>query len=207
MVTYGGEQSLDRYLALSARGVPFNVAHAVGNFAIAFAAGPALVRMISRYRDPARVQLAIPAEALPRRRGGARDRRGAGRGARAATEAGPPAPAADARPRWLAGTQNADGGFAADPGEPSSPAMTGWVMLGLEAAGRNPLDVRRGGETPIAYLRVAGRAPQVAGDLERTILGARGRRARSAQPSRAATWSPRCAASAAATARSTARST
>ena len=32
MVSYGGEQSLDRYLALSARGIPFNVAHAVGNF-------------------------------------------------------------------------------------------------------------------------------------------------------------------------------
>ncbi len=40
MVTYGGEQSLDRYLALSARGIPFNVAHAAGNFAIALAAGP-----------------------------------------------------------------------------------------------------------------------------------------------------------------------
>ena len=51
MVTYGGEQSLDRYLALSARGIPFNVAHAVGNFAIALAAGPALVRMISRFRE------------------------------------------------------------------------------------------------------------------------------------------------------------
>ena len=50
MVAYGGEQSLDRYLALSARGIPFNLAHAAGNFAIAFAAGPALVRMISRYR-------------------------------------------------------------------------------------------------------------------------------------------------------------
>ena len=51
MVTYGGEQSLDRYLALSARGVPFNVAHALGNFAIAFVAGPALVAMIERYRS------------------------------------------------------------------------------------------------------------------------------------------------------------
>ena len=50
MVTYGGEQSLDRYLALSARGIPFNVAHAAGNVAFALAAGPALVRMISRYR-------------------------------------------------------------------------------------------------------------------------------------------------------------
>ena len=40
MVTYGGEQSLERYLALSARGIPFNVAHALGNFAFALAAGP-----------------------------------------------------------------------------------------------------------------------------------------------------------------------
>ena len=45
MVTYGGEQSLERYLALSARGVPFNIAHAVGNSAFALAAGPAFVRM------------------------------------------------------------------------------------------------------------------------------------------------------------------
>src|SRR5919108_5795606 len=51
MVTYGGEQSLDRYLAVSSRGIPFNVAHAVGNVALALAAGPALVRMISRYRS------------------------------------------------------------------------------------------------------------------------------------------------------------
>ena len=64
MVTYGGEQSLDRYLALSARGLPFNVAHAAGNFAIALAAGPALVRMISRFRT--RLEFTWrPAGALP----------------------------------------------------------------------------------------------------------------------------------------------
>src|SRR4051812_42033570 len=51
MVSYGGEQSLDRYLAISARGVPFNVAHATGNFVFALAGGPALVRMIARYRE------------------------------------------------------------------------------------------------------------------------------------------------------------
>src|SRR3954451_16071292 len=34
MVTYGGEQSLDRFLAISARGVPFNIAHAAGNAAL-----------------------------------------------------------------------------------------------------------------------------------------------------------------------------
>ena len=48
--------------------------------------------------------------------------------------------------------------------------MTGWAMLGLEAAGTNPLDLRRGGETPVSYLRAeAGRLRSV-GDLERTIL-------------------------------------
>ena len=41
MVSYGGEQSLDRYLALSARGIPFNAAHAAGNFVLMLAAGPA----------------------------------------------------------------------------------------------------------------------------------------------------------------------
>ena len=50
MVTYGGEQSLDRFLALSARGIPFNIAHAAGNVALALVAGPAIVRMLIRYR-------------------------------------------------------------------------------------------------------------------------------------------------------------
>jgi energy-coupling factor transport system substrate-specific component len=50
MVTYGGEQSLDRFLALSARGIPFNIAHAAGNAALALVAGPAIVRMLIRYR-------------------------------------------------------------------------------------------------------------------------------------------------------------
>ena len=51
MATYGGEQSLDRYLALSARGIPFNITHAVGNVTLALIAGPALVRMLTRFRS------------------------------------------------------------------------------------------------------------------------------------------------------------
>ena len=88
MVSYGGEQSLDRYLAISARGMPFNVAHAAGNFVLALAAGPALVRMIARYRErfefrwrPGRgdlaplVALLAAALAVARRRLGGRRRR------------------------------------------------------------------------------------------------------------------------------------
>ena len=64
MVTYGGEQSLDRFLALSARGLPFNIAHAAGNVALALAAGPAIARMLSRYPRALRVRVA---EAPPSR--------------------------------------------------------------------------------------------------------------------------------------------
>ena len=161
MVTYGGEQSLDRYLALSARGLPFNVAHAAGNFVIALAAGPALVRMISRFRT--RLEFTWrPAGALPLVLVALVAVGVAGRPA--ATDA------AKSSAAWLVETQNDDGGFSATPGQPSSPAMTGWAMLGLEAAGTNPLDLRRGGETPVSYLRAEARRLRSAGDLERTIL-------------------------------------
>jgi energy-coupling factor transport system substrate-specific component len=169
MVTYGGEQSLDRYLALSARGIPFNVAHAVGNFAIAFVAGPALVRMIGRYRTRLEFRWR-PVGALP-------TALVAVAAAAALAAAAPPrAQAADAGDagRWLVATQNADGGFAATPGDPSSPAMTGWAMLGLEAVGINPLDVRERGRTPVSYLRSQIDRLRTPGDLERTVLALSG---------------------------------
>ena len=69
MVTYGGEQSLDRFLALSARGIPFNVAHAAGNAALALVAGPAMVRMLIRYRRRFEFAWKPAAMATPRARG------------------------------------------------------------------------------------------------------------------------------------------
>ena len=160
MVTYGGEQSLDRYLALAARGIPFNAAHAVGNFAIAYAAGPALVRMIGRFRE--RLEFSWhPAGALPLLL--------VALIVSAGLAASPPAraDAGDGR-AWLVGAQNADGGFPATPGQPSSAAMTTWAALGLEAAGINPLDVERSGNSPIDFLRDTRITS--ATDLERTIL-------------------------------------
>jgi energy-coupling factor transport system substrate-specific component len=166
MVGYGGEQSLDRYLALSARGVPFNVAHALGNFALAMAAGPALVRMISRYRTrleftwrPAGVAAVVAAMALA-----------------GATSPAPRAAASGADARaWLERAQRSDGGYAASADIRSSPQMTGWAMLGLEAAGRNPLDVSAGGRSPVDYLRErVDRLGRGLGDLELAILGLEG---------------------------------
>ena len=174
MVTYGGEQSLDRYLTLSARGIPFNVAHAAGNFAIALVAGPALVRMISRYRT--RLEFSwrpAPAQAVSLFAIAVVSATALSVGSPAPTSAAAATPhrAAGSEARgWLIDQQNSDGGFGASLGYPSGPAMTGWVMLGLEAAGVNPLDVAAGSKTPVDYLRSqVGRLRSV-GDLERTIL-------------------------------------
>ena len=169
MVSYGGEQSFDRYLALSARGIPFNVAHAAGNFAIAFAAGPALVRIISRYRE--RLQFRWhPAGALPALllalviptllvSGGGEAKAAAGAGGAA---------------HWLERSQGSDGGYAPGPGLPSSTTMTGWSMLGLEAAGVNPSDVSKGGVSATEYLRDHSSGVKSVGDIERTVLALAG---------------------------------
>jgi energy-coupling factor transport system substrate-specific component len=168
MVGYGGEQSLDRYLAISARGVPFNVAHAAGNFVLAMAAGPAMVRMLTRYRrrfefawNPALAGLlAALLIAAPALLPGS-SARAAGGGVGAASA-------------WLRGAQNGDGGFGFGEGEQSSPVMTGWAALGLEAAGVNPLDLDHGDATPISYLAGTIGQVQTTGDLERTILALHG---------------------------------
>ncbi len=164
MATSGGELSLERFLTLEARAVPFEIAHVGGNIAFALIAGPAMVRMLIRFRrrfqwrTPAiatgvLVALLLPA-LLPSP-------------ARAAT-------GLDGGAAWLASAQDSDGGFGASPGSDSSAALTGWAMLGLEAAGRNPLDVTSGGASPVDFLR--GHLDEVssAGDIARTIVALEG---------------------------------
>ena len=183
MLSFGGEQSLDRYLALSARGVPFNIAHAAGNAALALVAGPALVRMLLRYRS--RFEFAWKRSGTAPAAAGRPSRAAAGAAcllaaliAVSALLPGGRAEGADrgagAGAAWLRGAQNDDGGFGFAPGEESSPAMTGWAVLGLEAAGINPLDLDHGDATPISYL--AGNVGEITttGDIERTILVLRG---------------------------------
>lgn len=172
MVTYGGEQSIERYLALSARGLPFNIAHAAGNFALALVAGPAMVRMLRRYRR--RFEFAW---GRPKAQQGAA---ATGVAVLIACAAIVPAAIKDAPAQaaggradavsWLRAAQNPDGGFGFADGVASSPVMTGWATLGLEAAGVNPFDVAKRGRTPISYLRSRVADITTTGDLERTIL-------------------------------------
>ena len=104
MATYGGDLSLERFLALEARAIPFDAAHAIGNVAFALLAGPAMVRMLVRFRE--RFEWRTPAVATA-----VLDRAAAAAGARAQSRAS----AADAgsAASWLESAQNADGGFGA----------------------------------------------------------------------------------------------
>ena len=51
MATYGGELSWERYWLLIGRAIPFDFAHAIGNVVLALVAGPAMVRMLVRFRQ------------------------------------------------------------------------------------------------------------------------------------------------------------
>jgi Prenyltransferase and squalene oxidase repeat len=165
MATYGGDLSLQRFGVLESRAVPFDAAHAIGNATLAFVAGPAMVRMLARFRgrfewrSPAIVSVLLLVLALlsvlPARAG--------------AAELGPTRAAV-----WLAGQQNADGGWGPSPGDGSSLEVTAWAMLGLEAVGRNPLEVTRGGRSPVDYLRGHVSELQSPGALARTILALEG---------------------------------
>ncbi len=165
MATYGGDLSMQRFLVLEARAIPFDAAHAIGNVAFALLAGPAMVRMLVRFRE--RFEWRTPAVAT------------AVLVALLVLPALVPSPAraaagADRAASWLESVQNSDGGFGASRGDPSGAAVTGWVMLGLEAAGRNPLDVARAGVTPVDFLRSSIAELGTSGDLARTIVALQG---------------------------------
>jgi energy-coupling factor transport system substrate-specific component len=180
MATYGGDLSLERFGVLAARAVPFDAAHAIGNVVFALLAGPAMVRMLSRFRERfewERGERERPTPAPPRA-GLTRGLRGGGLAVLllalllAAALAPPRAEATEVSraTAWLVSAQNADGGFGASQGDKSGAEMTAWAMLGLAAADRNPLDVSRGAQTPVDFLRASLDELRSAGDLARTIL-------------------------------------
>ncbi|HEX3361122.1 MAG TPA: prenyltransferase/squalene oxidase repeat-containing protein [Solirubrobacterales bacterium] len=197
MATYGGDLTWERFWILEGRAVPFEVAHATGNVVLALVAGPAMIRMLIRFRERFEWSRSEGASVHPRASGGA----DAGLGARpsrraslptggvaalllavlllgafasaraeAATASGPEAAVA-----WLRSAQNGDGGFGEAPGAESGQSMTGWAMLGFEAAGVNPQDVTSGkGASPVEYLEEEISTVQSPGDLARTILALEG---------------------------------
>jgi energy-coupling factor transport system substrate-specific component len=163
MATYGGDLSLQRFLALESRAIPFDAAHAIGNATLAFIAGPAMVRMLTRFRQrfewrtPALASALLIALALA-----------------SVLPANAQASEASRAANWLVAAQNSDGGWGSSPEDESAPDMTAWSMLGLEAADRNPLDISSGGRNPVGYLRAQVDELSSPGDLARTILALHG---------------------------------
>ena len=155
-VTFTGSHTLGEFLALSGAAVPFDLAHAFGNVVFALAFGPALLRALLRFRARFEVRW-VSAPGAPPSAGP--EPSVAPSPARAATGAG-----------YLERAQNPDGGFGGAPGQSSTALHTGWATLGLAAAGRNPLDVRRAGRTPLDAMRRGVATLADAGELERTIL-------------------------------------
>jgi energy-coupling factor transport system substrate-specific component len=198
MATYGGDLTWERFWILEGRAVPFEVAHATGNVVLALVAGPAMIRMLIRFRERFEWSRSEGrTEVDPRPSDGAEaglsarpSRRAslptggvaalllavlllgafASARAEAATGGGP-----EAAVTWLRSAQNEDGGYGEKPGAESGQSMTGWAMLGLEAAGINPQDVISSkGASPVEYLQKEISTVQSPGDLARTILALEG---------------------------------
>jgi energy-coupling factor transport system substrate-specific component len=168
--TYAAERTLDAYLAIAATSLPYTLAHAVGNVVFCLLVGPAFVRAVARYRRrfavrwrPAPAAAACAAVALAVA--------GTGVAALSAPARAEAATAASrAALRYLDRAQNPDGGFGGAPRQSSTQLHTGWVALGLAAAGRNPQDVSRRGRSVIDYVKRNARSLDDTGELERTIL-------------------------------------
>jgi energy-coupling factor transport system substrate-specific component len=188
MATYGGELSLERFGVLSARAIPFDAAHVIGNVVLALVAGPAIVRMLTRFRrrfewdrggggGGAGDREPEPPDREPPRRlppalkaGGVAGLIAVSLLLAAFAPGRAEAAGADRAVQWLLSMQNGDGGFGSSPDDESGTEITAWVMLGFEATGRNPYDLARGKHTPISYLR--GHVDELTspGDLARSTL-------------------------------------
>jgi len=177
MATYGGDLSWKHFWVLEGRAIPFEVAHVAGNIVLALVAGPAMVRMLVRFRERFEWRRGRAVETpggTDRGFGGALRSGGVAALLVLALVALAPAPA-HASPvtraaDWLETQQRSSGGFAADSGREAGVEMTSWAMLALAAVGRNPLDVTKSGKSPVDFLRSHIDEIKDAGDVARTIL-------------------------------------
>jgi energy-coupling factor transport system substrate-specific component len=147
------DHSLAAWTAYASSGVPFDLAHIIGNVVFCLAFGLAFVASLQRFRTRMSVRW-IPAIA-----------------ATMMLLAFAPVALAATPTTYVRSAQNADGGFGGAPGQSSSGLYTGWTALGLEAAGLHPADVQTGGTSVLDYLRTHPKDLDIdPGALSRTIL-------------------------------------
>ncbi len=172
------DHSLGQLGVYVGQGLGFDAIHAAGCLAFALALGPALTRSIQRFarrievtwlpveRVAAPLVVAVLAAAALGSLGGPAT------AARAAVTS--PPSLASAAANYLLGSENADGGFGAAPGQPSDQLYAGWAALGLASAGHD-LNTLGDAQGLMDYVRrgAIGPRPPDVGSLERTILVAR----------------------------------
>lgn len=183
MAISGGELSWEKFWFYESRAVAFEIAHFTANVVLALVAGPAMVRMLARFRERFEWRRGSAPEApddSDRRFGGALRSGGlaalllillaASFAPSARADAAEEATTVGRALHWLEAQQRPSGGFAADEGREAGSEITGWATIALAAAGRNPLDVTAGGKSPIDFLRAHADEIRDAGDIARTIL-------------------------------------
>lgn len=169
--TLGASHTPAAFFLTAGQALPYDITDTVASFLFGFAFGPELARLLGRIRArmtvewkpvPPRAATMVVAIAL------------VGAGSYAVAR---PAPARAASSgvisrgvAYLEGAQNSDGGFGAAKGQRSSELYSAWTAMGLAAAGRDPLVLRRGGHSVLDALRGEASTLEGAGDYERTIL-------------------------------------
>jgi energy-coupling factor transport system substrate-specific component len=181
--TLGASHTPAAFLAVAGQAVAYDVTDTVASFLFGLAFAPELARVLARMRVRMDVTWhEAPAVTSGEQRDGGGGRRSLGAAwsllvvtvAATLTLGGPHA--SGARPpvsrelAFLARAQNPDGGFGGARGQSSSELYSGWAAMGLAAAGRDPLSLRRDGHSVLDALRGEASSLQGAGDLERTIL-------------------------------------
>jgi energy-coupling factor transport system substrate-specific component len=181
--TLGASHTPAAFLAVAGQAVAYDVTDTVASFLFGLAFAPELARVLARMRLRMDVTWhEAPAVTSGEQLDGGGGRRTLGAAwsllvvtvAATLTLGGPHA--SGARPpvsrelAFLARAQNPDGGFGGARGQSSSELYSGWAAMGLAAAGRDPLSLRRDGHSILDALRGEASSLQGAGDLERTIL-------------------------------------
>jgi energy-coupling factor transport system substrate-specific component len=181
--TLGASHTPAAFLAVAGQAVSYDVTDTVASFLFGLAFAPELARVLARMR----VRMAVTWHEAPAARSGEQPDGGAQRPAPGAAWSllvvsvaatlilGGPGASGARQPlsrelAFLASAQNPDGGFGGARGQSSSELYSGWAAMGLAAAGRDPLSLRRGGHSVLDALRGEASSLQGAGDLERTIL-------------------------------------
>ncbi|HET7510750.1 MAG TPA: prenyltransferase/squalene oxidase repeat-containing protein [Solirubrobacterales bacterium] len=179
MATAGGELSWKEFWLFEGRAMPFEVAHFTGNVVFALVAGPAMVRMLVRFRERFEWRRGEGTKAPdPSRAGLGGALRSGGVAAlilallaiALAPSSAHAAFSVESAAGWLQAQQRPSGGFAADANREPGVEITSWAMLALAATGHNPLDVSKDGKTPVDFLRSHADEIKDAGDIARTIL-------------------------------------